>query len=129
MRWSSATVGLLLATGAATLAAGGAAAEAPRARLVSYPVADCLLVSGRRASADAQVFINDHPVAVEGGRRWRVRLPLDTLRAWSPSRARTLSVTTADRGGDGAATTQLADLPIGLLGHRIDLAMLTVRVH
>ena len=99
MRWNSATIGVLLA-------------------------ADCLLVSGRRASADAQVFINDHPVAVEG-----VRLPLDTLRAWSPSRARTLSVTTADRGGDGAATTQLADLPIGLLGHRIDLAMLTVRVH
>lgn len=126
MRWNR---GLLPIAGAAMLTAGGAAAEAPRARLVSCPVADCLLVSGQRATADAPVRINDHPVAVEGGRRWRVRLSLDTLRAWSPSRARTISITTADRAAGGAATTQQADLPIGLLGHRIDLAMLTVRVH
>ena len=126
MRWNR---GVLLIAGAAMLAAGGAAAEAPRARLVACPVADCLLVSGRRATPDAPVLINDHPVAVEGGRRWRVRLSLDTLRAWSPSRARTISITTADRAAGGAITTQQADLPIGLLGHRIDLAMLTVRVH
>lgn len=90
-------------------------------RLVACGAQTCLLIRGERQSADAPVTINGHRIAVEGGRTWRLRLPLDTLRAWSAPFAREVSVATD--GGEGREVS----LPIGLLGHTTDLAALEVR--
>lgn len=119
-----ALAGLLLAAAAVP----AAAAAEPQARLVSCEPVDCLQVSGTRASPDTAVLINGHAVAVEGGRRWRVRLPVETVRDWSSPRARTIRVTLATRAFDRVRDEE-ADLPIGLLGGRIDLASLVVRLH
>lgn len=96
-------------------------------RLVSCPSGDCLLVSGRRADPAVPVLLNGHAVTAEGGRKWRVRLPLDTLRRWSAARARTIRVTLPDPRTREDKHEE-APLPIGLLGDRIDLAALVVRV-
>jgi len=82
----------------------------------------CLLVTGRRSDASAPILIAGHDVAVEGKRRWRVALPLDTVRNWSAPFARSISVQIA--GADD--TAMKARLPTGLLGHVVDLAFLDV---
>lgn len=102
------------------IAASASAAPAPGARLVDCRPESCLLISGSRADVASTVSVNGHAVAVEGGTKWRVRLPVSAVRAWSAPRARTIMVSV---GGVAAE----ADLPIGLLGHRSDLAMLVVR--
>lgn len=104
-----------------------AASAAPQAKLVSCQPVDCLQVSGTRASPDAAVLINGHEVAVEGGRRWRVRLPVATVRDWSSPRARTIRVTLTTPAQDRTIDHD-TDLPVGLLGGRIDLAALVVRL-
>ncbi|PZQ63103.1 MAG: hypothetical protein DI544_02740 [Sphingomonas taxi] len=104
-----------------------AASAAPRAKLVSDHPVDCLQVSGTRPSTAAAVLINGHPVAVDGGRHWRVRLPVETVRGWSRPGARTIRVTLATPAG-GRAVEYETDLPVGLLGGRIDLAALVVRL-
>lgn len=100
------------------------AAPQPKTRLVSCGAEDCLLVTGRRADKGSPVSINGHVVAVEGGRSWRARLPLATVRAWSTPYARSVTVTTGPT--DSMAE---ASLPIGLLGHVTNLAALVVRAH
>jgi hypothetical protein len=97
-----------------------AAAAAPRTRLVEFRSENCLLISGDRDDIASSVSINGHPVRVEGRRNWRVRLPVRIVRSWSAPLARTVTVAV-----DGASHE--ADLPIGLLGHSDDLAMLVVR--
>lgn len=116
-RLSTFMVGMALATG---IVAPAAAAPGPRTRLVEYRSESCLLISGSRDDVASSVSINGHAVPVEGRRKWRVRLPVDTVRAWSAPSARTITVSVA-----GAIDE--ADLPIGLLGHANDLAMLVVR--
>lgn len=114
----------LLLTGAvftATLASPAMATSEPTTRLVSCGAESCLLVSGHRADAASPVRINGRQVAVEGQNRWRARVPVDAVRAWSTPYARTITVSVRD------STTE-ADLPIGLLGHVTDLATLTIRV-
>ena len=105
----------------AALASSGSAAE-PKTRVVACKAGSCLLVTGRRADGASLVNINGHAVAVEGSRKWRVSLPVDTVREWSAPYARTITVAV---GTDASAE---ADLPIGLLGHAEDLAMLIVSV-
>jgi hypothetical protein len=100
------------------------AASGPSARLVSCGGESCLLVTGRRDDAAAAVSINDHAVPVEGGRSWRARLPLSSVRLWAEPYARSISVTVA--GSDSRAE---ARLPIGLLGHVTNLASLVVSAH
>ncbi|MEH3046253.1 hypothetical protein [Sphingomonas adhaesiva] len=112
----------------AAAAMPGVAAAEPQARLVSCEPVDCLQISGTRATRGSAVFINGHPIAVEGGRRWRIRLPVETVRGWSSPRARTIRVATATPGTEDRVEEE-ADLPIGLLGGRIDLAALVVRLH
>ncbi len=90
-------------------------------RLVGCGSESCLLVTGRRHDAHSPVSINGHAVPVEGARRWRVVLPVATVREWSAPFARSITVAV-----DNA--TKQASLPIGLLGHADDLAMLVVRV-
>jgi hypothetical protein len=91
-----------------------------RARLVDCEAGSCLLVSGDRADAGSAIRINGHEVAARGVRKWRVSVPVDTLRAWSAPFARTITVSIAE-------THTQTNLPIGLLGHD-DLASLTVSV-
>lgn len=110
---------------AAGIASPGWAASEPVTRLVDCRSESCLLVTGYRDDATAPVSINGHVVPVEGTRKWRVRLPVETLRTWSAPYARTITVSVANRGARNDAA---ADLPIGLLGHVTDLAFLTVSV-
>lgn len=114
----------LLLTGAAFTAAFASpamAASEASTRLVSCGAESCLLVSGHRADAGSPVLINGRQVTVEGQNRWRVRVPVDAVREWSPPYARTITVSVHDSSTE-------ADLPIGLLGHVTDLATLTIRV-
>jgi hypothetical protein len=114
----------IIATG---LASPAMAASEPSTRVVSCRSGSCLLVVGRRDSAASAVSINGHAVAVEGGRSWRVSLPVETVRDWSVPLARTITVAVADVGSP-LATESEARLPIGLLGHAEDLAMLVISV-
>jgi len=97
------------------------AAPAPSAKLVDCGSESCLQVSGHRDKATSEVSINGHVVAAQGARKWRLRLPVNTVRAWSEPYARTISVSVAGAEHE-------ADLPIGMLGHTGNLAMLVVRV-
>lgn len=105
---------------AVSIAAPAGAAPAPSTQLVECRSESCLLISGNRADAGSTVSVNGHAVPVEGGRKWRVRLPVSYIRAWSAPLARTITVSAGDAIDE-------ADLPIGLLGHSSDLAMLVVR--
>jgi hypothetical protein len=119
-----------LALGAAVIAciaSPATAAAEPNTRLVSCRSGSCLLISGQRDDAASMVRINGHAVVVEGKRHWRVRLPIETVRAWSAPLARTIRITLLDPETH-AETTAKADLPIGLLGHVTELASLVVSI-
>lgn len=129
MRSSSRRRNFAIALAGATLSAAmapSAFAAGPATRLVSCGQDACLQISGHRASRSSEVSINGHRVAVEGGRSWRLRLPLKTVREWSVPLARSVDVVLHDPR-TGAGSTIAADLPIGLLGHATDLAVLEVR--
>lgn len=110
-------LGAVLASG---LAVPQTALAETSTRVVRCGAASCLLVSGQRNEAAAGIAINGHAVAAQGGRNWRVRLPVATVRAWSKPNARSIAVAVGDRADEAA-------LPIGLLGQPRDLAMLVVR--
>lgn len=116
--FSKAMLGAALSVG---LAAPAMAESEPSTRVVNCASGSCLLVSGNRASTRSAVSINGYVVPVKGGRRWHARMPVETVRAWSPPYARTITVAV-----DGVSAE--ADLPIGLLGHSTELSMLVVRV-
>jgi hypothetical protein len=84
-----------------------------------------LLVTGHRASAAAAVSINGRAVNTQGSRKWRVQVPVETLREWSAPLARTMTVSVVE---GGIQRDSEARLPIGLLGHAEDLAFLVVSV-
>ncbi|MEV4935232.1 hypothetical protein MRBLMA1_002758 [Sphingobium sp. LMA1-1-1.1] len=108
-------LGAVLAAAATPALATGEAGT----RLVHCRSGSCLLVSGRREDAEAPVMINGHAVSVDGARKWRVRLPVDTVRQWSLPHARTITV--AVGGGESEVR-----LPTGLLGRSERLTMLVV---
>lgn len=114
----------------ASAALGGAHSAVARplvsTRVVKCAAGDCLLVKGQRADPAAVVRINGHSVPASGTRTWRAWLPVETVRAWSEPYARTVAVSIGD-GGRGEVTREAA-LPIGLLGHSANLAMITVRL-
>lgn len=116
---------LLALLAIAGLAAPAAAAPRPTTRLVRCGDDTCLRISGRRDDPAAAVSINGQAVRAEGGRRWHVRLPIEQVRRWSSPSARTIAVGLVDARTQTAAIAE-ADLPIGLLGDRIDLASLVV---
>jgi hypothetical protein len=116
-------LGILLV---AAFASPASATTEPKTRLVSCDVGSCLLVTGRRADATSTVTINGHAISVQGARKWRASLPVDTVREWSEPYARTITVSVVDDETRESASAG-ADLPIGLLGHAEDLAMLIVR--
>lgn len=115
---------LILALGAvlAGVSSNPAMADAkPATRLVECGEGSCLLVTGRRDHAQSAVSINGHAVLVEGARKWRALVPVETVREWSDPFARTITVAVD-------SITKEARLPIGLLGSADNLAMLVVRV-
>lgn len=109
----------------AAFAAAPAAASEIATRVVGCAEGSCLLVTGHRASAKAAVSINGRAVNTQGSRKWRARVPVETLREWSAPLARTITVSVMDRG---IQRDSEARLPIGLLGHAEDLAFLVVSV-
>lgn len=111
---------LILAAALVAACATPAAAET-RTRLVDCEAGSCLLVTGHRADAALAVSINGHAVAVQGARKWRVSVPVETLREWSAPLARSITIAVA------GYETQAA-LPIGLFGHAENLAFLTISV-
>lgn len=111
---------------AAALASPASAATGPTTRLVDCEAGSCLIVAGRRPHATSAVSVNGHTVSVQGARKWRAILPVETLRAWSAPNARTITVSVVDARTRTEASAE-AKLPIGLLGHE-NLAMLVVRV-
>jgi hypothetical protein len=117
-------VGTAIAAFAVTCASTAIAAPTPKARLVSCGDASCLLVTGRRKSADSLVAINNRLVMVSGGRAWHIRVPLVAVRELTSPYARSIEVTVADAGGQQEWSGD-ASLPIGLLGHK-NLATLVV---
>lgn len=116
-----------LAVLAALMAAPAAhAGTQPSAKLVRCGDGDCLLIRGARSSAAAIVTINAQPVSVVGGRGWKLRVPVATVRGWAPPHARSLAV--AVLGADGQVEQrETVRLPVGLLGHNTELAALIVR--
>jgi hypothetical protein len=111
----------------AAFASPASAATEPKAQLVSCDAGSCLLVTGRRAGSTSTVTINGHAVSVQGARKWRANLPVDTVRKWSAPYARAITVSVVDDKTRESASAE-ADLPIGLLGHAENLAMLVVSV-
>ncbi|GAA0309983.1 hypothetical protein GCM10009087_20070 [Sphingomonas oligophenolica] len=101
------------------------AATEPRTRLVTCEAGSCLLVTGRRANAASTVSINGRAVPANGARKWSVRVPVATVRAWSAPFARTITVSVVDAETRTDAKAEV-DLPIGLLGQVEQLAMLVV---
>ncbi|MFA6114019.1 MAG: hypothetical protein WC729_08500 [Sphingomonas sp.] len=108
----------------AALSSPAYAATEPRARLVACEAGSCLLVTGYRANTASAVSINGRAVPAEGARKWRVRVPVDTVREWSAPFARTITISVVDAETRTDATAEV-DLPIGLLG-QVDLAVLVV---
>jgi hypothetical protein len=96
-----------------------------KARLVSCDGGDCLLLSGTRGSSDAPVRVNGHLVGAEGGRGWKVLLPVQNVREWSLPGARSIAVTTQDPDSQDSVVNQV-DLPIGMLGSITELAYLVI---
>ena len=83
------------------------------------------MVTGSREDMESAVAINGHAVSVEGARKWRATLPVDTVRSWSAPYARTITVSIVAAETRESASAE-ARLPIGLLGYAEDLAMLVV---
>ncbi|BAV65612.1 hypothetical protein [Sphingobium cloacae] len=114
----------IVALGSALIAAfpaASATASGPATRLVECRSGSCLLVSGQREDASSPVHINGHAVAVEGARKWRARVPVETVEDWSAPYARTITVAVEGHAEE-------ARLPVGLLGHAENITMLVVRV-
>jgi hypothetical protein len=119
-KWTLAVAGALVI---GSLASPASAAREPSARLIACGDESCLLVTGYRMDPAEPVSINGRGIEVEGQRRWRARVPVETVRLWSEPHARTIEVSL----GDSESGTSV-DLPIGLLGNVTDLAALEVRV-
>lgn len=117
-----------LALAAPLLVWGAAASARPLAttQIISCGDRDCLLVRGHRALTTSRIRINDRSIAPDGGRAWSVQLPVATLRSWSAPFARSIHVAVVDPAGtvEDSATVRL---PIGMLGHDVELASLVVR--
>lgn len=111
---------------AATIVAVPANAHPATAHVISCGAGSCVLVRGHRSSSEAVIRINDHVVEAEGSRSWQVRLPVTTVQDWSAPFARTLQISVAD-AARSTERTEAVRLPVGLLGHNLELASLVVR--
>lgn len=108
-----------------SLATPALAAPEPSTRLVRCGAESCLQISGKRDDPTAIVSVNGRAVPVEGGRSWRVELPVEQLREWSAPYARTVEIAMLDPETE-LGTISSVDLPIGVLGGVTNLASLVV---
>lgn len=95
-----------------------------QARLRDCGGQTCLVIDSRRRDSRAIVSVAGRPVAVQGGRAFRIALPLDTVRDWSAPFARSIALRVDEPGGRGSE--QSVRLPIGLLGNTTQLAAVEV---
>ena len=123
----SMTAKLVLGLAASLGASQASAAAEFGTKLIDCAEGSCLVVTGSRQNVASAVVINGHDVRVEGSRKWRAVLPVETLREWSEPYARTITVSIVHPRTRIEASGQ-ADLPIGLLGGGEKLSMLIVRV-
>lgn len=114
--------GLLIA---GNLALPAHAAPEPSAKLVHCGDESCLRISGHREDPAAIVRINGHTLPAHGTRRWKIDLPVETVRQWSAPHARTVEVSLHDPA-TGREASASVELPIGLLGGATRLASLVV---
>lgn len=121
----SAVVCIALAIAIAT-AATPVNARPATARLIRCDAGSCVIVRGHRSTSRAVIRINDRIIEAEGGRSWRVSLPVAIVQDWSAPFARTLRVSVADPA-ESSQRTEAVRLPVGLLGHNPELASLVVR--
>lgn len=95
--------------------------HAPKLRVVECGAESCLRITGHRDDSAAPVLLNGHQIAVTGRHRWTARVPVAKVRHWSAPYARSIQLSVANE-------EHSAQLPVGLLGTRGDLAMLVVSV-
>lgn len=119
--------GLICAIAIGSTASTAMAASEAKSKVIRCGTENCLLVSGHRDDPASIVSINGHPVAAEGKRRWQVRLPVETVREWSAPHARSIEISLLDPE-TRSTTIASVDLPIGLLGHVTDLAVLEISI-
>ncbi|MHA6719429.1 hypothetical protein ACX40Y_08235 [Sphingomonas sp. RS6] len=109
------------------VAASDASADPlPSARLVHRDAGDCLLVRGERQSSASRIAINGRPFDASGRRGWKLCVPVATIRELALPFARTLDVAVLSPSGD-LERRETVRLPVGLLGHEVELASLIVR--
>lgn len=110
------------------ITAPASAADKHRTRLVNCGIESCLKVTGYREAPETLVMINGRRVRVEGETNWSLRIPLETVRAWTEPNARTIRVALQD---PATRQSQSADveLPIGLLGDQSVLDSIVVTAH
>ncbi len=116
----------LLCFAAAALSPG--IAEAAQARLVRCGAETCLRLSGHRFDSAHLVRVAGRLLAVEGGRAWHATVPLATARDWPGAAGGTLRLMLVDPA-TGSETADLAVVPPGALGRRVELASLLVSAH
>jgi len=119
------SAGVWIALAIAT-AATPANARPATVQVINCDAGSCLLVRGHRSTSRAVIRINDRVVEAEGGRSWRVRLPVAIVEEWSAPFARTLRVSVTDPA-ESSQRTEAVRLPVGLLGRNLELASLVVR--
>ncbi len=119
---------IVLAFGIATTTAPAYAASPPQARLVHCGQETCLRLSGHRPRSAVTVRIGGRDLAVDGGRRWRATIPLETARTWAISSGYSLVISLVDTQLGTEAKEEVI-LPPGALGQRVELATLVVRAY
>lgn len=102
------------------------AASAPLARLVHCGRDTCLRICGHRPDATMAIRIGEQELAVEGGRNWRITVPLLTAQRWGSLSGDTLTVAVFNSHNAIESLDNVA-LPPGALGHRVELATLVIR--
>jgi len=117
-------LGILIAS-AVAIAASPSSAHPVTVRVVSCEAGSCLLVRGHRKVSQAVVRINDRDVEASGLHSWQVRLPVATVRDWSAPFARSLRVAVVNPTG-AIERNDAVRLPVGLLGHSVELASLVI---
>ena len=101
------------------------AQDEPQTRLVRCGEQTCLEVSGYREHSSVLICVNGNEVPAEGEKSWKIQLPLETVRQWSATHARTIEVSLRDPDSQQSSSAS-ADLPIGLLGAVTSLAFLQI---
>ena len=86
----------------------------------------CLRLSGHRPHAVVAVQVAGQDREVEGGRNWRMDVPLTTARSWQGVARDRLTVTLAD-AQTGSRRSEIVLLPPGALARRVELAELVIR--